>query len=306
MTEIQQAFAHPEARSLASCPQALADRLSLRDHIVEVEIGAFEVERGIKQRLSFNIVVELKKSTECIEDDVDKILSYDQLTDAITAELEYERLNLLETLAERIAARILQEPQVDRIFLRIEKLDRGGGRLGVEIVRTVLDFQIEEKGKTAAPSAHSAPLVLYLGEDVQNSDKIADFFDALKGVVPPVLLVLELTQRPACVSDRYIQNRIELLSADQKSWMLCAQCSDIDVRGTRTEIDWAFKQGLKSFWAPSKMILDAVSEVGPTSKDWADWLCRELRVERMVRIGGQNADFDLEDIAKLEQLNGLK
>ena len=45
-------------------------------------------------------------------------------------ELAEERLNLLETLAERIADRILHAPQALRVFVRIEKLDRGPGALG--------------------------------------------------------------------------------------------------------------------------------------------------------------------------------
>ena len=50
--------------------------------------------------------------------------------------LSEERLNLLETLAERVAERILLAPQAQRVFVRIEKLDRGPGNLGVEIVRS--------------------------------------------------------------------------------------------------------------------------------------------------------------------------
>lgn len=68
---------------------------------------------------------------------MDKILSYDRLTEAIAAELAAERLNLLETLADRIAARILREPQAERVFLRIEKLDRGPWVLGSKLCAPV-------------------------------------------------------------------------------------------------------------------------------------------------------------------------
>ena len=69
-------------------------------------------------------------------DDVDQVLSYDTITEAIEYQLHVERLNLLETLAERIAAQILTHAQALRAFVRIEKLDRIPGSLGVEIVRT--------------------------------------------------------------------------------------------------------------------------------------------------------------------------
>ena len=82
------------------------------------------------------MVVEVQPLSDEIDDDVDRILSYDRVTEAIEAALSEERLNLLETLAERVAERILLAPQAQRVFVRIEKLDSGPGNLGVEIVRS--------------------------------------------------------------------------------------------------------------------------------------------------------------------------
>jgi 7,8-dihydroneopterin aldolase/epimerase/oxygenase len=46
--EIDLAFAHPLERAVASAPADLPiDRISLRDHMVAVEIGAFQQERGL-------------------------------------------------------------------------------------------------------------------------------------------------------------------------------------------------------------------------------------------------------------------
>ena len=78
--EIYLAFAHPKERSEASETETVYDRISLRDHIVDVEIGAFQAERGNKQRVLFNIVVEVKPIEYQIKDDVDRILSYDKVT----------------------------------------------------------------------------------------------------------------------------------------------------------------------------------------------------------------------------------
>ena len=105
-SEIRLAFAHPSERSQATSSVPL-DRISLRDHIVDVEIGAFQAERGVTQRICFNVVVEVQPLSGPIDDDVDRILSYDRVTEAIALELADERLNLLETLAERVAERIL-------------------------------------------------------------------------------------------------------------------------------------------------------------------------------------------------------
>jgi len=73
------AFEHPEARAKATAGRGFNDRISLRDHITEVEIGAFQVERGTTQRLQFDVVVEVGAATAPLDDDVDRILSYDTL-----------------------------------------------------------------------------------------------------------------------------------------------------------------------------------------------------------------------------------
>mgnify|MGYP000485673915 CR=1 FL=1 len=86
--EIRLAFAHPLERAQASA-EGKYDRISLRDHIVEVEIGAFQSERGVTQRVCFNVVVEVRPTAE-YSDDVDQILSYDRVTEAIAAELNFE------------------------------------------------------------------------------------------------------------------------------------------------------------------------------------------------------------------------
>ena len=44
--EIHLAFAHPKERSEANESETVYDRISLRDHTVEVEIGAFQSESG--------------------------------------------------------------------------------------------------------------------------------------------------------------------------------------------------------------------------------------------------------------------
>lgn len=58
--DIHLAFAHPSERSEATTVVQPLDRISVRDHIVDVEIGAFQLERGTTQRVRFDIVVEVK------------------------------------------------------------------------------------------------------------------------------------------------------------------------------------------------------------------------------------------------------
>ena len=209
MTEdIRQAFAHPEERAGSATAGPVPDRISLRDHIALADIGAFQQERGHPQRLRFNVVVELRQQPAGAEtDDVDRILSYDRITEAIAAELEAERLNLLETLAERIARRILAEPQPLRVFLRIEKLDRGPGALGVEIVRSRDDAGTFDVAQDAP-----RPIIGYLDNATIDAPDLAARLDALAGSGAPVILTVGQPDliRPA-TGHAPTQRRIDLL-----------------------------------------------------------------------------------------------
>ena len=121
------------------------DRIHLRDHVVSAEIGAFQSERGRDQRLRFDVAVDLASPVSGAEDQVDRILSYDLLVQAIDTALCDQRYNLVETLAERIAAAILVHPQAARVRVTVEKLDRGPGALGITISRDAGRVAVAER-----------------------------------------------------------------------------------------------------------------------------------------------------------------
>ncbi|MGY6534059.1 MAG: dihydroneopterin aldolase [Pararhodobacter sp.] len=258
-TDIRLAFAHPEERAEATAAADPRDRISLRDHLVEADIGAFQTERGQKQRLLFNIVVELRPQGAPIDDDVDRILSYDRLTEAIADALAVERVNLLETLAERVAERILAEPRAMRVFVRIEKLDRGPGALGVEIVRTRAAVPLRALDPADAKGEDRAlhPVVAYMDNAMIADAAIAARLDALEAGGAPVVICVGLpdTTRPPATPEP-VRRRIDLLAIEQNAWALAAHDRRCLVVASRTEIDWAMRQGQTIVWAPSKLVLD--------------------------------------------------
>jgi len=274
--DIRLAFAHPEERAEASAPTDPRDRISLRDHMVEADIGAFQQERGRTQRLRFNVVIEVRPAPQPLDDDVDRILSYDRITEAIAAELAAERLNLLETLAERVAERVLAAPQAMRAFIRVEKLDLGPGALGVEIVRSRAELPPRSEG----PEARH-PLVAYLGNAEIAAKDLSTRLDALEGRGLPLVLTVGLPDlaRPV-TGHRPTQRRIDLLAVEQNAWTLAARDPRCVVVATRTELDWAIKHQKTVVWAPSKLVLDAVD--GPQGRapvDLALWLAEQLGAE---------------------------
>jgi dihydroneopterin aldolase len=273
-SDLSHAFDHPDARVAGLVGDDPADRISVRDYVVEVEIGAFAQERGVLQKVRFNIVVEVAKVPQPLDDDVDLILSYDRLTQAVGHELCAERVNLLETLAERVALRILAEPQALRVFLRIEKIDRGPYDLGVEIVRSKAAVAVDA---LAAPR----PVVVYLGDPGALTGAIA----ALDGAAP-LIIVTAAPDLPLPVSgDPQGQRRIALLAMEQAAWALAGRDARCFVVGTRTELDWALRNGQISVWAPSRMVMDAVVPPQGDGLVLAAWLAAQMQALELVVVG---------------------
>ena len=284
-SEVQLAFAHPSERSYASTTSVPLDRISLRNHIVDVEIGAFQVERGVTQRISFNIVVEVLPLTGPIDDDVDRILSYDKVTEAIALELADERLNLLETLAENVADRILLEPQAIRTFVRIEKLDRGAGALGIEIVREredVVPKQVETEGTVR-------PQLVFLSNEAIGSVYFKAWIDQLQAYDQPLILCVGPAEADRPQTEHAMtQRRVDLLAIEQNAWVVASRDKRCVVVETRTELEWAMRNDQICVWAPSKLVLDSVD--GPSEQlnepvELAAWFASTFNAKEMIVIG---------------------
>ena len=284
-SDISMAFAHPLERAEASAPEGSRDRISLRDYLVEADIGAFQKERGHKQRLRFNVVVEVAPAPEPLHDDVDRILSYDRITEVIGAGLAAQRLNLLETLADYIADHILAEPQALRVFVRIEKLDVGPYALGVEIERS----RKAEKPREEETIVH--PLVAYFDNATIAAPDLSAKIDALEARGLPIIFCVGLPEGPILQSgSATTQRRIDLLAIEQNAWVLAARDRRCVVVSSRTEIDWAIKRGRSVVWAPSKLVLDAVD--GPKSQDalaLSLWLAEQMQAALVVLHGNVSA-----------------
>jgi len=123
----------PAASSLSAATTVI-DRIFVRDLVTTMEIGAYSHERGRRQRVSFDVAADVRR-TLTDGDDMRRVFSYDVLTDTIRAVVAEGPVQLVETLAERIAARLLEHAAIIRVRIKVEKLDLGPGAVGVEIMR---------------------------------------------------------------------------------------------------------------------------------------------------------------------------
>lgn len=293
MDETSLAFGQPLARAEATASTDALDRISVRDFVRDVDIGAFQSERGVNQRLRFNVVLEVAHHHGAADDDVDQIISYDTITDAIEAELQTERMNLLETLAEHVAERCLLDQRAVRVFVRIEKLDRIPGALGVEIMRSrvVAGDKIKPiEAARAVVQVDQRPLVVFLPTELISSPKLGAWLDAIDGLEHPAIISLEPMEHVLPDVIPPLKRRIGLLAMEQNAWVLADKDERCVVVGTRTELEWAANQGHMSVWAPSKIALDAVHRPKVDARQprrFAHWFAGEIGAIALIEIGSK-------------------
>ncbi|MFN4128484.1 MAG: diguanylate cyclase, partial [Paracoccaceae bacterium] len=180
----------------------------------------------------------------------------------------------------------LAEPQAMRVFVRIEKLDIGPYKLGVEIVRSRAEVPLRMVGHDGLESAVH-PLVVHLDNGAIAAGDLAARLDGLLARGAPLIVTVGLPDGPRPqTGHRPTQRRIDLLAIEQNAWTLAARDPRCVVVATRTEIDWAIKRGQMVVWAPSKMVLDAVD--GPKTADpmaLALWLAEEMAALGLIVHG---------------------
>ncbi len=290
MEEISTAFGALSGRAAATAGTDPLDRICVRDYLRSVEIGAFQSERGVDQRIRFNVVLEVSHHNAASSDDVDKVISYDTIVEAIDLQLSTERINLLETLAERVAERCLEDPRAVRVFVRIEKMDRIPGTLGVEIVRNSKDH-FDAIHPVSVPHVNEVkhPVVVFLANEVVHGPNLGAWLDAIAAYDLPAIICVDRPEiAPPRAQVSMAQRRIDLLAMEQNAWVLAGKDKRCVVVDSRTELDWAVKHDQLSVWAPSKMVLDAVESPEIRSTEGlALWLASGFQADRLVLVGAK-------------------
>ncbi|HEX2448148.1 MAG TPA: dihydroneopterin aldolase [Methyloceanibacter sp.] len=112
------------------------DRVFMHDLVLDVEIGVYTHEKGVTQRVRFSVDVDVLPATEAVDDNIARAFDYDTIIKGIKQIIARGHINLVETLAEEVAQHCLAHPRAARVTVKVEKLDKEPGAVGVEIVRS--------------------------------------------------------------------------------------------------------------------------------------------------------------------------
>ncbi len=132
------------------------DRIFVRHFVLPVEIGAYSFEHGHTQKVRFDVTADVLRVTDHPED-MRHVFSYDIIMDGIRTIVARGHVQLSETLAEDVAALVLEHPRVTRVAVKVEKLELGPGGVGVEIERRKAKQQASAVRLSAQADASPGP-----------------------------------------------------------------------------------------------------------------------------------------------------
>lgn len=126
------------------CTKATAGRLRhvfVRDLEIVASVGLMEYEKRYEQRILVSVDLAVRDDYDGVSDRLADVLDYGKLVDDIARLVQSEHLNLIETLAERIAVQCLGDSRVERVRVRIEKPEvlPSCRSVGIEIERCRTD-----------------------------------------------------------------------------------------------------------------------------------------------------------------------
>ncbi len=116
----------------------------VRDLEIVASVGLLEHEKRYEQRIIVSAELAVRDDYDGRSDRLADVVDYSKVVDGIVRLVQSEHVNLIETLAERIAAHCLADSRVEGVRVRIEKPDvmPSCRSVGIEIERGRTKVQV--------------------------------------------------------------------------------------------------------------------------------------------------------------------
>ena len=115
----------------------------IKDFTIEEIIGIHEHEKIKKQKIKFNIVLDVNQSSIPDEKNIKSIVDYEKITNKLEKLTKSTKYNFIESLAEDSFGEIFQDKRINSVKIKIEKPDaiKNAGSVGVEVFKTRKDYE---------------------------------------------------------------------------------------------------------------------------------------------------------------------
>ena len=115
----------------------------IKDFIIEEIIGIHEHEKIKKQKIKFNIVLDVNQSSVPDEKNIKSIVDYEKITNKLKNLTKSKKYNFLESLAEDSFKEIFEDKRINSVTIKIEKPEaiKNTKSVGVEVFKSREDYE---------------------------------------------------------------------------------------------------------------------------------------------------------------------
>ena len=115
----------------------------IKDFIIKEIIGFYKHEKEKKQKIIFNIVLDIDQSSLPDEKDIKSIVDYEKVTNKLENLTKSKKYNFLESLAEDSFDEIFEDKRINSVKIKIEKPQaiKNAESVGVEVFKTRKDYE---------------------------------------------------------------------------------------------------------------------------------------------------------------------
>ena len=115
----------------------------IKDFLINEIIGIHKHEKIKKQKILFNIIIDVNQNTIPDESNLDSIVDYEKITNKLSKLTRSKNYNFLESLAEDSFKEIFEDKRINSVKIRIEKPDAiiNAKSVGVEIFKSRNDYE---------------------------------------------------------------------------------------------------------------------------------------------------------------------
>ena len=98
-------------------------KVLIKDLILKLKLGYYDFEKDQSQKVKFTLEVNYEDKKPSNDKDIKSIVNYAKIVKLIKKLVKNKHYNFLETLAEDVFDELFKDKRIDKISLRIEKLE---------------------------------------------------------------------------------------------------------------------------------------------------------------------------------------
>ncbi len=98
-------------------------KVLIKELILNLKLGYYEFEKEKPQRVKFSLEIDYKDKKPSNDKDLKSIVNYSKVVKVIKKLVNNKHYNFLETLAEDVFDELFKDRRIEKINLKIEKLE---------------------------------------------------------------------------------------------------------------------------------------------------------------------------------------